>query len=113
MSGASDSNPSNFFAHNDKVYFAAADTRDPEEERLVYNLWSTDGTPFGTRKVSPLDIYADGTFVTYENELYFTARSEEFGWELHKTDGTTNGTQLVHDVAEGETDSLALPPGRP
>ena len=109
MSGSGDSNPRNFFEHNGKVYFAASDSRESGTERLIYNLWSTDGTPFGTRKVSPIEIYAAGSFVSYEDELYFTGRSEEFGWELHKTNGTTNGTQLVHDIATGAEDSQALP----
>ena len=109
MSGELDANPRNFFEFNGKVYFAAADSREEGGERPIYNLWVTDGTPFGTRKVAPIEIYDATSFVVFQDELYFTARSEEFGWELHKTDGTVNGTVLVEDIAEGEADSQALP----
>lgn len=109
MTGERDSNPRNFFGHDGMVYFAAGDTRDPETQRPVYNLWLTDGTPFGTKKVAPNEIDAGTPFVLFGDEVFYLGNSDELGWELFKTDGTPTGTGVVHDVNEGSADSFAIP----
>ena len=106
--GPNSSNAQNFVEFDDKVYFVATEERDVEGTP-IYGLWSTDGTAFGTRKVTTLQVYGETTFVTYQDELYFSGRSDEFGWELFKTYGTVDGTVVVEDIAPGVEDSQALP----
>lgn len=76
-------------------------------------LWRSDGTANGTYLVK--DIYPDNTFNTfllgshpasfcaYNNKLYFNAENQVNGRELWVTDGTTNGTSLVEDLAAGSS----------
>lgn len=108
MPGNRDSTPRNFFEHNGKVYFAAGDSRDPESEKLIYNLWVTDGSLLGTKKVSFEQINPANQLVAYRDDVYFTALSDEFGWELFKTDGTLAGTSMVDDIAAGPNDSFPI-----
>ena len=108
LTGPNSSSPRNFFAHNDKVYFTAGDTLDPETRRPIHNLWVTDGTQIGTRKVAPIEVNSNHALVEYQNEVYFTGRSETLGWELHKTDGTALGTEVAADIVTGEGDSFAI-----
>lgn len=108
MPGSRDSSPRNFLESNGLLFFAASDTRDPENQAPIYSLWVTDGTPFGTREVSADPIDADNPFVEYNGEVFFASQSSEHGWELHKTDGSAAGT-MVFDVNPGEADSFAIP----
>lgn len=43
--------------------------------------------------------------ITYHNELYFVLREDNYGAELWKTDGTTNGTHMLKDIYPGNNDS--------
>lgn len=108
MPGPRDSSPRNFLASNGKLFFAASDTRDPENQAPIYSLWVTDGTPLGTREISADPIDADNPFVEYNGEVYYASQSAEHGWELYKTDGNSAGT-MVYDVNPGEADSFAIP----
>jgi ELWxxDGT repeat protein len=61
-------------------------------------LWSTDGTPEGTRQVD-LGVEVNvSTIVEDEGTLYFAATTSDLGEELWKSDGTAAGTSLVADV---------------
>ena len=73
-------------------------------------LWKTNGTPEGTALVadirpfdqSPNVYYFHVGMMTNVNEtLFFTADNGTLGGELWKTDGTTQGTQLVKDIWPG------------
>ncbi|MFC5179321.1 ELWxxDGT repeat protein [Nocardioides taihuensis] len=101
--GAESSGPRYFSAVGDVVVFAAADADGQE-------LWRTNGTAAGTQQV--LDIEQPGTsspspltgttafFPTGDGSVYFSAFSSGAGTELWRTDGTTAGTALVHDVPD-------------
>jgi ELWxxDGT repeat protein len=52
----------------------------------------------GPVQVAPL---VPEEFVTYGDHLYFTALTEEAGYELWKSDGTAAGTVLVKDIWPG------------
>lgn len=108
MPGDLDAHPRNFYAHDGKVYFAAGDERDPETLRNIYSLWVTDGTAFGTRKVSPEQINPLNPFVEHGGDIYYSARSGELGWELFRTNGILP-SEVVHDVNPGTADSFAIP----
>jgi ELWxxDGT repeat protein len=93
-----------------KLYFSANNGVDGKE------LWVSDGTTGGTQLVT--DIRSgrkeDGSprssnpdeFTEFNNKLYFTASNGIDGRELWVTNGTTNGTQLVADIAPGNTGSF-------
>lgn len=67
-------------------------------------LWVTDGSPAGTRRLrgfeEPQDITAVGT------RLYFSATETSTGRELWVTDGSDAGTRRVTDLSRGPTDSI-------
>ena len=108
LPGRNSSSPRNFFAHDGNVFFMAGDTLDPETSRPLHNLWVTDGTQIGTRKVAPIAVNSNHALVEYNNEIYFTGQSETLGWELHKTDGTELGTEVAADIAPGDAGSFAI-----
>ena len=81
-----------FVSSGGTVYFSARDSD------LGQELWSTDGTPSGTRFVADLypgpgDSYPSD-FVPFAGGVLFIARLAD-GEALLFTDGTTSGTELV------------------
>jgi ELWxxDGT repeat protein len=72
-------------------------------------LWTTDGTPAGTRIVK--DLYS-GTgdsspspFVRLGSSVLFAATHPTTGRELWQSDGTAEGTVLLKDIAPGSASS--------
>ena len=72
-------------------------------------LWSTDGTPEGTRMVKDVQ---PGNFsgfpsnlTPFPGRLYFTAYDAVHGTELWSTDGTESGTAIVKDLVAGGSSS--------
>ena len=98
---------SKLIEYKDEVYFTADDGVSGME------LWKSDGTAEGTRLVK--DIYPgllssmapfQWNPVDFEGLLYFTAVDPEYGYELWKTDGTPEGTQLAFDIFPGRASSV-------
>lgn len=78
-----------------------------------YTLWETDGTPENTRIVFsfgayppyyPIGIYDDPGLVVFQEMLYFSAPGPA-GNEVWKSDGTSEGTSLLFDIAPGNISS--------
>jgi ELWxxDGT repeat protein len=70
------------------------------------DLWKTDGTEAGTTIVKPrtIDTYqgvAAMESAAIGDTLYFVAHDAIAGTELYRTDGTSDGTQLVADINPG------------
>jgi ELWxxDGT repeat protein len=86
-----------------QVFFRGGDRRHGTE------LWATDGTAAGTRRVrdllpGPLSGDPQNLFAARER-LYFTAFDPEHGRELWRSDGTEAGTVRVQDLAPGAASS--------
>lgn len=71
-------------------------------------LWSTDGTPQGTRLVKQINpagwAFPNSlatTLTAFNGKVYFPAQDPDHGYELWCTDGTAAGTQLVVDAFPG------------
>lgn len=77
-------------------------------------LWKTDGTSNGTVRVRQFfQNTASGGYLPATtpqsllamNGLLFFQASDNYGWELWRSDGTTNGTFLLKDIMPGVNSS--------
>jgi trimeric autotransporter adhesin len=100
--GINSSFPNNFFAHNSTLFFAA------DDGLVGVELWKSDGTAQGTQLVK--DIWVGKGSITPNNLLRRTSNGDYFffvaddslhGKEIWRTDGTTAGTVLLKDIAQG------------
>ncbi len=71
-------------------------------------LWSYDGT--NLVNVKDIRPGTSGSFPRefhpFNNDLCFSALNTTYGWELWRTDGTPEGTQLAHDISSGPESSF-------
>jgi ELWxxDGT repeat protein len=99
-----DSGTVSFTPLGDQLVFAAGD---PD---LGSELWSTDGTPAGTRLLADVDPGPRSSmptgFVPAGDRVFFSADDGTHGLELWETDGTTEGTRRRTDIAPGGFSSL-------
>ena len=83
----------------DRVFFQADDSVSGKE------LWVSDGTSAGTRRVVDLDPGAPGSaprdLVRLGNKLLFAAATPPYGEELWMSDGTDAGTVMLADLLPG------------
>jgi trimeric autotransporter adhesin len=102
FAGSASSNPANLTTVNGMLYFSAVGS----QQNLGRELWQSDGTASGTILVK--DIFPGPTsslssfsaeFCASGNLLYCTASDGTTGLELWRSDGTTDGTFLVRDIA--------------
>ena len=88
-------------------------TRD-EVSGNAYALWRTDGSSAGTYVIkSPVTGASSDGGVTRPSEMrvanglmFFRGGSQTTGYELWRSDGTTNGTYLVKDIFPGNSSGL-------
>ncbi len=94
--------PSKTFELNGEIFFSANDGVNGQE------LWKTDGTPSGTVLVKDIWPGADGGYfpttggaevVKLGNKVIFLSQDGNNNLEPWITDGTTNGTVLLKDIA--------------
>ncbi len=79
-------------------------------------LWTTDGTPAGTRLLR--DIYPGASSswgtetepVVLGSAMYFAASEPTAGTELWKSDGTASGTRRIADVVPGPNSGFLVGP---
>lgn len=106
--GSSSSEPRNMFELNGKLLFQA------DDGTHGYEWWVSDGTQEGTNLL--LDIFEgekDGVFESpsasefwfkvYNDQLFFTGVSSTNNFEPWVTDGTTDGTFLLKNLAADNT----------
>lgn len=77
-------------------------------------LWTTDGTPKGTRLLRDVcpGACSGARSLWYElnGRLYFTAEESAHGYELWSTDGTEAGTRIALDLCPGSCGSYPFAP---
>ena len=102
----------------DPPSFAAADGRLLflfEEIESDAELWATDGTPAGTRRVRwfeqlPNQPFSEPeTMVSAGGRAFFAASDGIHGRELWQSDGTPEGTRMAVDLAPGGYSSIPAP----
>ncbi len=113
LPGADSADPTDLIEFNGELYFTADDGVVGRE------LWQSDGTSGGTvlvKDINPgqgyqypvgegnLNSFAKDMMVVADR-LMFAAEESNSGVELWNSDGTTSGTVLVKDIAEGTTTS--------
>ena len=93
-----------FFSANDSVHGMELWKSNGSQSGtiMLYDIWQ------GSNSSEPLCPYwwewcSNGV---YNGFLYFSAADEEHGKELWRTDGTSEGTELVLDIVEGENSSF-------
>lgn len=117
----------NLTVFDGRLFFAATDgdPRDHDDSFTSANgkeLWVSDGTGSGTILFKDIN---EGTFTNKYNQeeaydsnpehltvagdqMFFSARAGDTGYELWVTDGTNSGTQMVTDIYPG-VDSNGIP----
>ena len=96
--------PVQFVEFRGRLYFTGQDGVHGRE------LWSTDGTPQGTRLVVDACPGVCNGSISHEfaeagDRLFFVAQGRFSGEELWTTDGTAAGSRMVADLAPGEASS--------
>jgi len=84
--------PGEMITFKDKLYFVARDTEQHRE------LWSTDGTSEGTKRVKNINRgagYDISNLTIAGDKMFFTVGDRSGRQALWKTDGTGKGTRLV------------------
>jgi len=108
--GIKGSNPRNLTTVNGICFFYADNGSNGLE------LWKSDGTAAGTVLVKDINpgqtgsettrVYGVGNdAINVNGTLFFVANTSSNGYELWKSDGTTNGTVLIKDIIAGTTGS--------
>jgi ELWxxDGT repeat protein len=99
------SDPRDFIRYKNGVLFTASDGKTGRE------LWWTDGTAAGTRRVADLRPGPQGSnprdLLLLNGKVWFLASTQAAGDALWRTDGTPQGTVLVHGLVLGGTPSWA------
>ena len=87
-------------AFNNEVYFY---------DDATSTFWKSDGTENGAVLLKNNLYFGVSEFgydyFFYNNEMYFSGATNDFGSELWKTDGTVDGTVLVKDIVSGTSGS--------
>lgn len=110
------SNPDDFYVFNNQLFFSARGYDDADNKLIGRELWKIDGTTALAEIVKNINTTIESStersglragltqFITYKNELYFTANDDSDEYDLWKTDGTENGTVKVISSSDiGET----------
>jgi ELWxxDGT repeat protein len=88
-----------------RLYFSAS----AEGDQAGVELWRSDGTPSGTRRVKDLRVGPEGSLpkglTVLGRRLFFTADDGTHGRELWVSDGSPGGTGLFADLEKGAASS--------
>jgi ELWxxDGT repeat protein len=91
---------------NDKTFFAG--THDLYGTELYVREEQSGAIKF-LKDINPG--YASSSpaqFIVYNDQVFFTAYSPDYGLSVWKSDGTSNGTQLVYGVKDSNPQNLIV-----
>ena len=80
--------------YGENIFFGASSTG-YGYNRQASSVWISDGTPFGTYKLSDFSDPSD--FITVDRGVFFIANDGNYGYEIAFSDGTPDGTVRVTD----------------
>ncbi|NOZ45613.1 MAG: hypothetical protein GXO79_02415 [Chlorobi bacterium] len=95
----------------DTLYFVGWD------ETHGYELWLSDGTPESTKLVKDINTGSESSFengpisppfVALNNILYFVCKTQEYGREIWRSDGTEEGTYILKDINPGTKNGFEM-----
>src|SRR5690606_3497968 len=93
-----------FFIFNDQLFFTAIDGEIANKREL----WKTDGTENGTVILKDIGgqtnydgVKHNNDFLILNDHFFFYGFTPGLGYELWKSDGTEQGTQMVKDINPG------------
>lgn len=98
------SQPFSLTPFNGKLYFGATD------DKFGTEIWKSDGTETGTALVKDTrtgslnglyNIFSNTPFPISGNNFYFKSFTDRTGYELWASNGTSSGTHMVKDIAQG------------
>jgi len=93
--------PRDLTVFNGAIYFTMGGGQEKGE------VWKFDGTEasllIDTDGINSADNYGTSELVPYKDHLFFIPYSPEFGYEIWRTDGTTEGTAIFKDFAKGNS----------
>ena len=82
--------------YGENIFFGASSIGyDYSHQSQTSSIWISDGTPFGTYKLS--DFSGPREFTTVDNGVFFIASDGNYGYEIVFSDGTSDGTVRVTD----------------
>jgi len=102
----SSSFPIGFNSFKNKAYFVAKTNANGMEP------WESDGTESGTTILKDIqpgsigsedEMHSFSPFVKTASTLFFVANTLDYGREIWKSDGTSQGTQLLKDITPGSS----------
>ena len=88
------STESDIGVYGENIFFRAYSTG-YDFYRDTSSIWISDGTPFGTYKLS--DFVDPADFTTVDRGVFFIANDGNYGYEIAFSDGTSDGTVRVTD----------------
>jgi ELWxxDGT repeat protein len=103
--------PLSFAPAGDRLLFLFEDIQSSSE------LWATDGTSAGTRRLRWFEPFPNQPFpepetlVSAGNRVFFAASDGIHGRELWESDGTPEGTRMLADLAPGGYSGIPAPSG--
>ncbi|MGL4630272.1 MAG: ELWxxDGT repeat protein, partial [Leadbetterella sp.] len=99
---SNETNGSEFFLFNNKVYFSGRGSNG-------FELYAYSSATLTSSQVKDIHVGVGDSspknFIALGSSLFFTAKSQAEGRELWKTDGTNAGTVLVSDIQSGPNNS--------
>ena len=101
--------PLQFAPAGDRLLFAL------EDRDTGFEIWATDGTPAGTRRIRSFERLPGDPFPEAEalisagDRVFFAASDGVHGRELWQSDGTPEGTRMVADLAPGGYSAIPTP----
>ena len=104
------SHPAELTPFGDDLFFVSLEPGGTGQETSGPQIWASDGTAPGTRKIVEMALDPERQYPAYDypsrfvvagEQLYFEATDAAAGREIWRTDGTSGGTRRLTDIEPG------------